>query len=84
MLDTHAVARSLTAADLAPAQGDAITNAVLQAAEQGDRVTADRFKAASPSCGPRSPGRPTAPAGCRFGRPKSWRGCALRPSFGPR
>ena len=44
MLDTHAVARSLTDADFTPAQADAITSAVLQATEQGDHVTADQFK----------------------------------------
>ena len=45
MLDTHAVARSLTDAEFTPAQADAITNAVRQAAEQGDHVTSDQFKA---------------------------------------
>ena len=45
MLDTHAVARSLTDADLPPAQADAITNAVRLAAEHGDHVTADHFRA---------------------------------------
>ena len=44
MLDTHAVARSLTDAEFTPAQADAITNAVRQAAEQGDQVTSDQFK----------------------------------------
>ena len=33
MFDTHAIARSLTAADLTPQQADAITAAVRQAAE---------------------------------------------------
>ena len=33
MFDTHAIARSLTDADLTPEQADAITNAILQAAE---------------------------------------------------
>ena len=33
MFDTHAIARSLTAADLTPEQADAITAAVRQAAE---------------------------------------------------
>ena len=46
MLDTHAVARSLTAADFTPAQADAITAAVRQAAEHGDHVTTDQFNAA--------------------------------------
>ena len=47
MLDTHAVARSLTAAEFTPAQADAITNAVGSrlAAEHGDHVTVDHFKA---------------------------------------
>ena len=44
MLDTHAVARSLTDAEFTPAQADAITNAVRLAAEQGDHVTPDQFK----------------------------------------
>ena len=43
MLDTHAVARSLTDVDFPPAQADAITNAVRLAAERGDHVTADQF-----------------------------------------
>ena len=45
MLDTHAVARSLTAAEFTPAQADAITNAVRLAAERGDLVTSDQFTA---------------------------------------
>ena len=45
MLDTHAVARSLTDAEFTPAQADAITNAVRLAAEQSDHVTSDQFKA---------------------------------------
>ena len=45
MLDTHAVARSLTDAELTPAQADAITDAVRLAAEQGDHVTSDQFTA---------------------------------------
>ena len=44
MLDTHAVARSLTDADFSPAQADAITDAVRLAAERGDHVTSDQFK----------------------------------------
>ena len=43
MLDTHAVARSLTNAEFTPAQADAITDAVRQAAEHGDQVTSDPF-----------------------------------------
>ena len=45
MLDTHAVARSLTDAEFTPAQADAITNAVRLAAEHGDHVTSDQFAA---------------------------------------
>ena len=45
MFDTHAIARSLTDADLTPAQADAITDAIRQAAEHGDHVTSDQFKA---------------------------------------
>ena len=41
----HARARSLTDAEFTPAQADAITNAVRLAAEQGDHVTSDQFKA---------------------------------------
>jgi 2-keto-3-deoxy-galactonokinase len=44
MLDTHAVARSLTDAEFTEAQADAITNAVRLAAEHGDHVTSDQFK----------------------------------------
>lgn len=44
MLDTDAVARSLTDAAFTPAQADAITNAVRLAAEQGDNVTVEQFK----------------------------------------
>ena len=44
MLDTHAVARSLTDVDFPPAQADAITDAVRLAAERGDHVTSDQFK----------------------------------------
>ena len=45
MLQTHAVARSLTDAELTPAQADAITNAVRLAADHDDHVTSDQFKA---------------------------------------
>ena len=45
MLDTHAVARSLTAADFTPAQADALTDAMREFTEQGDHVTSDQFKA---------------------------------------
>ena len=39
MLDTLKVARSLTDADFTPAQADAITEAVREAADRGDYVT---------------------------------------------
>ena len=45
MLDTHAVARSLTDADFTPAQADAITNAIRLAADHGDHVTTGQLKA---------------------------------------
>ncbi|MCY4507789.1 MAG: hypothetical protein OXG35_12645, partial [Acidobacteria bacterium] len=45
MLDTHAVARSLTAADFTPAQADALTDAMREFTERGDHVTPDQFKA---------------------------------------
>ena len=44
MLDTHAVARSLTAADFTPAQADALTDALREFTERGDHVTPDQFK----------------------------------------
>ena len=45
MLDTHAVARSLTDAEFTAAKADAITNAGRLAAEHGDHVTSDQLKA---------------------------------------
>ena len=45
MLDTRAVARSLTDADFTPAQADAITNAIRLAADHGDHVTTGQLKA---------------------------------------
>ena len=45
MLDTHAVARSLTAADFTPAQADAVTDALRLVVEQGEHVTSDQFRA---------------------------------------
>ena len=45
MLDTHSIARSLSDADLTSAQVDAITEAVRQAADHGDHVTSEQFKA---------------------------------------
>ena len=45
MFDTHSIARALSEADLTPAQVDAITEAVRQAADHGDHVTPEQFKA---------------------------------------
>jgi predicted component of type VI protein secretion system len=45
MFDTHAIARTLTEANFTPDQADALTDAIRQAAEQGDHVTSDQFKA---------------------------------------
>ena len=45
VLDTHAVAQSLTAVDFTPAQADAVTAALRSVVEQGDHVTSDQFKA---------------------------------------
>ena len=45
MFDTHSIARTLSEADLTPAQVDAITEAVRPAADRGDHVTSDQFKA---------------------------------------
>lgn len=45
MLDTHAAARSLTAADSTPAQADALTDALRLIVEQGEHVRFDQFKA---------------------------------------
>ena len=45
MIDTHSIARNLSDADLTSAQVDAITEAVRQAADHGDHVTSEQFKA---------------------------------------
>ena len=45
MLDTHAVARSPTAADFTLAQADALTDALRLVVEQGEHLTSDHFKA---------------------------------------
>ena len=45
MFDTHSIARTLSEADLTPAQVDAITEAVRQAADHGDHVKFEQFKA---------------------------------------
>ena len=44
-LDTHAIARTLTDACADPKLADAITAAVREAADHGDHVTPDQFKA---------------------------------------
>ena len=44
-LDTHAIARTLIAAGADPKLADAITAAVREAADHGDHVTPDQFKA---------------------------------------
>ena len=44
-LDTHAIARTLTDAGADPKLADAITAAVREAADHGDHVTPDHFKA---------------------------------------
>lgn len=44
MFDTLAITRSLTDANLTPAQADAITDAIRQAAEHGDHVTSEQFR----------------------------------------
>ena len=45
MVDTLAIARSLTGAELAPAQAGAITAALRHVAEQRDKVTPARLDA---------------------------------------
>ena len=42
MLDTHAIARTLSAADLTPAQVDAITDGIAAAAHHGKDDTATK------------------------------------------
>lgn len=49
MFDTFAIARRLTNAELTPAQVEAITDAVRQAAEHGCHVTPDRLAAELPA-----------------------------------
>ena len=44
-LDTHAIARTLTEAGADPKLADAITAAVREAADHGDHVAPDQFKA---------------------------------------
>ena len=43
--DTHAIARSLTDAEFTPAQADAVTAAVRDAADPGGRAAANQFAA---------------------------------------
>ena len=45
MFDTHAIARTLTAAGIDPDHANAITDAVRQAAEHGEYVTPERLDA---------------------------------------
>ena len=45
MLDTHAIARTLTDAGINPKHADAITAAVRQAADQGEHVTRAELRA---------------------------------------
>ncbi len=47
MLDTHAIARTLSAADLTPAQVDAITAGIAAAAERGKEDTATKVDLAA-------------------------------------
>ncbi len=44
MFDTHAIARQLTGAGLSVEQADAITDAIRQAAEQGEQVTPETLR----------------------------------------
>ena len=53
MVDTHAIARSLTDAELTPSQADAITDAIRQVAEQRDHVTPDMLDARIAALEPR-------------------------------
>ena len=55
MLDTHAVARSLTAADFTPAQADALTDALRLVVEQGPKRCGNRAR--RPTSGGRLPMR---------------------------
>ena len=45
VFDTHAIARQLTSAGISVEQADAITDAVRQAAEQGEQVTPEALHA---------------------------------------
>jgi len=45
MFDTHSIARSLTDAGIDPQHADALTDAIRQAADHGDHVTSEQFKA---------------------------------------
>ncbi len=45
MFDTHSIARTLSEANLTPAQVDTSTEAVRQAADHGDHVASEQFKA---------------------------------------
>ncbi len=45
VIDTHAIARRLTGSGFSNEQADAITDAVREAAEHGDRVTPEALRA---------------------------------------
>ena len=45
MFNIHAIARALTATKLMSAQVDAVSDAVRQAAEHGERITPDMLRA---------------------------------------
>ncbi|MCY4511973.1 MAG: hypothetical protein OXG35_34165 [Acidobacteria bacterium] len=91
MLDTHAVARSLTAADLhARPVGRPSRTALRLVVEQGDHVTSDQFKAGMHGEGESGPpgkrrpkGAPPPPTTCarmrgRSGETKADRRAAIR------
>ena len=55
MFDTLAVAQQLAAGGVERDQAEVIAKAIHDGLEQGDHVTSDQFKAASPRCVPKSP-----------------------------
>ena len=82
MLDTHAVARSLTDARFTEAQADAITTAVrLWPRNMATTSTTDRFEAGRVGCpGNRAcPGLPGRAVNARTGR--LWRSCRASDRF---
>ena len=62
MLDTHAVARSLTAADFTPAQADALTDALRLVVEQGAHDRRRGPSAPRPARSARPCPRPSRPS----------------------